>query len=115
MPTRNRVKFATATTGTGSVTVGTASSGYQLPAAGGMLNDEMASYVIEDGTAWETGRTIASSTATVLSRDLEESSTGALLNLSGSATMYLAPNAQLINQQTTRGKLFQVAFGTFSN
>ena len=98
----NRVKFTTATAGTGSVTVGAASSGYQTPAQSGMVDGETTRYVIEDGTAWETGLATASSTATVIARTLENSSTGSLLNLSGSATMYFAPTALDLNARIGR-------------
>lgn len=115
MAIRNRVKFTTATTGTGAVTVGAASSGFQLPATAGAFDGEQFRYTIEDGTAWETGKAVASSTATVLSRELEESSTGSLLNLSGSAIMYLTPNAAQFAQIAHRGKMLAVSIGNVSN
>lgn len=111
----DRVKFATATTGTGSVTVGAASSGFQLPATAGMLDGDFARYVIEDGTAWETGIAIASSTATVLSRTLEGSSTGSLISLSGSATMYFTVTAARMRSLATVGQTVPLAVGMVSN
>ena len=113
MAYRNRVKFATATTGTGSITVGAAASGFRTPAGAGMEDGESARYTIEDGTAWETGCTTKS--GTTMTRELEESSTGALLNLSGSAVMYLTPTAKPMNQLTGRGKMLALSVGQVLN
>ncbi len=111
----NRVKFATATTGTGPITVGAGSSGFRTPATAGMLDGDYSRYVIEDGTAWETGISIASSSAGVLSRVFEESSTGSLLNLSGSATMYFTLTAARVRSLITQGQLVPLVVGSFSN
>jgi len=83
----NRAKVATATTGTGTITLGTAESGYQTFADAGVVNADVVRYVIEDGTAWEIG-TGTYSTGT-LTRVLDESSTGSLLNLSGDSVVYI--------------------------
>ena len=110
MAFRNRVKFTTATTGTGSVTVGAASSGFQTPASSGVATGERGHYAIEDGTAWETGEWEATST-TVFTRVLEQSSTAALLNLTGSAVMFFTPTAAKLTSMATRGKMLQTSIG----
>ena len=87
----NRAKVATATTGTGTITLGAADSGYQTFAAAGVVNSDVVRYVIEDGTAWEIGTGTYS--AGTLTRTLGESSTGSLLTLSGSAVVYVGATA----------------------
>lgn len=87
----NRARMATTTTGTGTIDLdGGAVSGYQTFAAAGVSNGDVVRYVIEDGTAWEIGTGTFTDAATdTLSRTLTESSTGSLLNLSGSAEVYI--------------------------
>lgn len=91
----NRAKMTTSTTGTGTITLGSASSGYQSFATAGIANTDTFSYLIEDGTAWEIGTGTYSSTGPTVARSLVESSTGALLNLSGSGvTISVIQDAQ---------------------
>jgi len=93
----NRAKMTTASTGTGSpITLGSAVDGYQTFAAAGVANSDVVRYVIEDGDAWEIG--LGTYSSGTLTRVLDESSTGSLLNLSGSAVVYVTAAAEDIVQ-----------------
>jgi hypothetical protein len=92
--------MSTATTGTGTITLGSAVAGFQTFADAGVANAETVRYTIEDGAAFEIGTGTYTSSGTTLSRTLIESSTGSLLNLSGSAIVYVTAAAQDLQSDT---------------
>jgi hypothetical protein len=95
----NRAKMTTATTGAGTITLGSASSNFQSFAAAGLLSGEMVRYTIEDGLDWEIGTGLYNTSGTTLSRTLTSSSTGSLLSLTGSAVVYITLAAEDVQEE----------------
>lgn len=87
----NIARMTTATSGTGTVTLGSAVSGYITFANAGVANGDVVTYVIEEGANREIGRGTYTSSGTTLSRDTVLNSTngGAKINLAGAATVFI--------------------------
>ena len=103
----NRAKMSTSTTGTGTITLGSAETGYQSFADAGVADGDVIRYVIEDGDAWEIGSGTYTATGTTLTRTVDESSNSdAALNLTGSAVVFITAAAEDVFQ----GELFAESY-----
>jgi microcystin-dependent protein len=93
--------MTTATTGTGTITLGSAFPGYQTFATAGVVNGDVVRYVIEEGDAWEIGNGTYTATGTLMSRSLLSSSTGSLLSLGGNAAVFVTATAEDFDELAT--------------
>ena len=95
----NRAKMTTATTGSGTVTLGSASNGFQTFAAAGVSNGDVVQYVIEEGANFEIGTGTYSSSGTSLTRSPTESSnSNNAITLAGQATVSITAVAADLNR-----------------
>ena len=90
----NLAGMSTATTGTGTITLGSAMSGHLTFAQAGVSDGDTVTYAIKDGAASEIGRGVYTSTGTTLTRTvLKSTNSDSAINLSGSAEVFVTPAA----------------------
>ena len=104
----NRAKMTTSTTGTGTITLGSAVDGFQTFAAAGVSNGETVRYCIEDGTSnFELGSGVFTASGTTLTRVVSESSnSNNAINLSGDAIVFITAIAADIQPTTFTTTVF---------
>ena len=92
----NLARVTTATTGTGTMTLGAAVAGYLTFANAGVQNGDVVAYAIKDGSNSEIGRGAYASAGPTLARDLiyRSSNAGAAISLSGAAEVFITPAAE---------------------
>lgn len=95
--------MTTATTGTGTITLVSAVSGYLTFALAGAADGEVVAYAINDGVNSEHGTGTLGSTATTLTRTVTNSTnSNAAISLSGSAQVFISPRAADIGKWSNR-------------
>lgn len=92
----NLARMTTATTGTGTITLGSAATSYLSFADAGVQNGETVTYAIVDGSNREIGRGVYTSSGTTLTRAtiLESTNSNNAINLSGSAEVFITAAAE---------------------
>lgn len=95
----NRARMTTSTTGTGTITLGSAAVGFGTFAEAGAVNGATYTYVIEDGNDFEIGTGTYTSAGTTLSRTtvlfskIGGTAGTSKINLSGSAEVFITAGA----------------------
>lgn len=91
----NLARMTTATTSTGTITLGSAVSGYLTFALAGVANGDIVSYGIKDGANSEIGIGTYTTSGTTLTRTVTKSTnSNAAINLSGTAEVFITPRAE---------------------
>lgn len=106
----NIVKVYTLTTGTGTITLGSAVPGFVSFSAAGVVNGSTVSYAIEDGNSREVGTGVYNSGTSTLTRSvINSTNANNLIPLSGSATVFITALAGDLNsdQAATGSTLLQ--------
>lgn len=91
----NLARVSTATTGTGTITLGSAVSGYLTFALAGVVDGDIVGYGIKDGANSEVGSGTYTASGTTLTRTVTTSTnSNAAISLSGTAEVYITARAQ---------------------
>ena len=108
---KDRVQETTTTTGTGTVTLAGAVTGFQTFAAIGDGNT--CYYAITSGTDWEVGLGTYTASGTTLSRDtiLESSNSGSAITLSGTSNVFVTYPAEKSGHKDANNTIYSEQLG----
>lgn len=104
----NLARVTTATTGTGTITLGSAVAGFLTFAGAGVSNGETVTYAIQEGSNSEIGRGVYTSSGTTLTRAsvLRSTNSNNAITLAGAAQVIITPAAEdLLTTETPGGRL----------
>lgn len=103
----NLARMLTATTGTGTITLSTAKTGYLSFASAGISDGDVIAYAITDGANSEIGYGVYTASGTTLTRNVRRSTnSNNAISLSGSAEVAITPSAEdLVSSSMPCGRL----------
>jgi hypothetical protein len=91
----NLARMSTTTTGTGTITLGSAVGGYLTFTQAGVANGETIAYAIKDGANSEIGTGVYTSSGTTLTRSVTKSTNSvSAISLSGAAEVFITPRKE---------------------
>ena len=91
----NLARMTTATVGTGTITLGSAVSGFLSFAGAGVSDGDTITYAIKDGSNSELGRGVYTSSGTTLTRNvIKSTNSNTAISLSGTAQVAISPAAE---------------------
>jgi hypothetical protein len=95
----DRVKETTATTGTGTITLAGASTGYRTFSSAFSTGSKVY-YALVSGSAWETGVGTYTTSGNTLSRDsiISSSNSGSAITLTGTSDVFVTAPAKLVEE-----------------
>jgi hypothetical protein len=98
----NLARMTTATTGTGTITLGVAVAGYLTFAQAGVQDGDTVTYGISDGSNGEVGEGVYSASAGTLTRGpISSTNSNAAIGLSGTAQVFITPSHRHFFDQGT--------------
>lgn len=101
----NIARMTTATTGAGTITLGSAATGYLSFAAAGVSDGDVVPYAIVDGSNREVGWGVYTASGTTLSRTvLTSTNSNNAISLSGTAEVFVSPIAESVKFRGCRVK-----------
>src|SRR5215813_8640795 len=96
-------RMSTATTGTGTITLGSAVTGFLTFTQAGVADGDVVTYAIADGINSEIGRGTYTASGTTLTRSVLRSTNGnAAVSLSGTASLFRSPPQRKIFGSSSR-------------
>lgn len=109
----NLARVSTATTGTGTITLGAAVSGFLSFSAAGVSDQDIVRYAISDGANSEIGYGTYTASGTTLTRNvITSTNSNSAINLSGTAQVFITPAAQDFLVSPTAGGRLTLTSGT---